>query len=396
MGVYVLNSGIAVPGSYQAEDMRPCTAMQTLDLHAHFPMHMALPTMPRDVGGDAARSVLFRLANLFFNNNWGRFRVTPETIREGAIAAFGSVLYDPADEFRLGHDSPPDAFTHILAQIDAVEQAVEDNAGLEIAHNVAELEACLLKERSVAFHCMEGAVGLSGDPGHVSELARHGIAYLIVAHLFFKGAATCANAIPFLTDAQFASINNQPAGVGLTDHGRDVVKECFRNGIIVDLTHCTDLAVDDIFELHASSGEFRDTPIISSHNSVRGIAAHPLNLADRTIDRIRQTNGVIGVIFYPHWLLPPGANGSSRDHIDLVFNAIDYIRSHTGSYDNIAIGSDLDGFITPVKEFQTMRDVPTVQDAFSHRYGCAVAEQLLRDNALRVLKYGWRSGNGHE
>ncbi len=365
--------------------------MQMLDLHAHFAMHMRLPTTPRDnPAGDAIRALLFRTANLFFNNSWGRFRVTPDTIRKGGIAAFASVLYDPADEFQLGHSSPKNAFPHILAQIEQVEQAVENNYGLELAHNVAEVEACLVKGQPVLFHCMEGAIGLGGDAGNVAELARRGVAYMIIAHLFYKGAATCNNAIPFLTDKQFAKINAQPEGVGLTQHGCDVVEGCFREGIIVDITHCTDQAMDDIFRIHSSRGEYRDLPIISSHTGVRGTSAYPVNLSDDTILRIRKSGGVVGIIPCSHLLMPPHKRAGLHKNLDLMFNAIDYMHQLTGSYDTVAIGSDLDGFAIPVKEFQTMRDVPKVQDAFTKRYGAEVADAILRDNALRVLKQGWR------
>jgi microsomal dipeptidase-like Zn-dependent dipeptidase len=354
-------------------------------------MHLSLPKLQEEsVTSDVMRELLFRVANVFFNNDWGRFRVTLDTIRKGGIAAFGSVLYDPADEFQLGHSAPETAYPHLLEQLETVEQIVQDNYGLELARNPQELEACLIKERPVLFHCMEGAIGLGGDAAHLQDLARRGLAYIIVAHLFFKGAATCNNAIPFFTDSQFAKINDQPADVGLTKHGEEVVECALREGVIVDVTHCTDQAVDDIFRIHDSRGEYKDRPIISSHNGVRGTSNHPLNLSDANIERIRKTGGVIGVIFYPHWLLPPGKLEWFDDHIGLVFKAVDYIHDRTGSYDHIAIGTDLDGFIVPVHEIQTMSDVPRIEDDFTRRYGAQVAEIILRDNALRVLKNGWR------
>ncbi len=388
--VFLRDGALALIGSAAAPAFLPyLSGTQMLDLHAHFAMHMRLPKAPRDnPAGDALRALLFRTANLFFNNSWGRFRVTPDTIRQGRIAAFASVLYDPADEFQVGQSPPQHAFTHILAQIEQVEHAVKDNYGLELAHNVTEVEACLTNGQTVLFHCMEGAVGLGGDAGNVAELARRGVAYMIIAHLFYKGAATCNNAIPFLTDKQFAKINPQPENVGLTQHGCDVVEGCFREGIIVDLTHCTDQAIDDIFRIHSSRGEYRDAPIISSHTGVRGTSPYAVNLSDDTILRIRKSGGVVAVIPCPHLLTAP--HKRTGKHIDLVFNAVDYIHQLTGSYDTIAIGSDLDGFALPVKEFQTMRDVPKVQEAFTKRYGAKIADDILRDNALRVLRQGWR------
>jgi microsomal dipeptidase-like Zn-dependent dipeptidase len=365
--------------------------MQTLDLHAHFPMHLGLPRSQGDnVAVDAEQAALLRLLNLFLNNRAGQFRVTPETILEGGIGGLGSVLYDPGDEFQLGHSAPAMAFPHILAQMDNVEQAIEDNAGLELARNPAELEACLVKEQPVLFHCVEGAIALGGDAAHVQELAQRGVAYMIVAHLFFKGAATCANAIPFLTDSEFAKINNQPEGVGLTKHGEDVVEALLQAGIIVDVTHSAELAVDDIFRIYNSRGEYRDRPIISSHNGVRSTSDHPLNLSDTNILRIAATGGVIGIILYPHWLLPPHSSEHVADGFDLMRKAIDHIYQLTGTHNHTAIGTDLDGFITPIPEVQTMKDVPRLEDAITRFYGSEAAEAILRDNALRVLKQGWR------
>jgi microsomal dipeptidase-like Zn-dependent dipeptidase len=365
--------------------------MQTLDLHAHFPMHLGLPLWKKDrMAQDLAQSVLLRLFNVFLNNRAGQFRVTPETILQGGIGALGSVLYDPGDEFRLGQSAPPEAFAHILAQMESVERAVQDYAGFEIARNPDELAACLVKEQPVLFHCVEGAIALGGDAFHVQELARRGVAYMIVAHLLFKGAATCANAIPFLTTAEFARINSQPDNVGLTPHGKDVVECLLQEGVIVDVTHCTDLALDDIFRIHDSKGEYRDRPVISSHNGVRGTSDWSLNLSDENIRRIRDTGGVVGVILYPHWLLPPNSNEHISDGLNLVGKVINHIYTITGSHDFTAVGTDLDGFITPVPEVQTMKDVPRLEDGITKMFGADVAEKILRDNALRVLLEGWR------
>ena len=363
-----------------------------IDLHAHLPMSLPLPVVPLDSHATHdLQEILFKLMSLVLNERHGQPRVTVESIKAGGVAGMGSVLYNPADEFQLGYAPGKGSFAHVLMQMDEVEQAASNGCDLEVVRNPTELEACLIKGHQALFHCVEGGFCIEGDPGHAVELARRGVAYVIIAHLLYKGVATCNNAIPFIPDQIFfAKINVQPADTGLTDVGHCLVETLFREHVIVDLTHSSEAAIRDIFAIRGSKREYAEAVVISSHTGVRARSDYPLNLSKDTIDLIVGTGGVMGVIFYPHWLIQKSESERTNDHLEQVAETIDCIKAQVGNFDHIAIGTDLAGFIVPVQECQTMADIPRVEDFLTKRYGLAIADKILWKNALRTLYRGWQ------
>jgi microsomal dipeptidase-like Zn-dependent dipeptidase len=211
---------------------------------------------------------------------------------------------------------------------------------------------------------------------------------VIVAHLFYRGVASCANAIPFVPDPLFEKILNpeQESKIGLTDLGQEIVARLLEKGILVDITHCTELAQQQIFNLARDHG---NAPVISSHNGVRGTSDYPLNLSKQAVLNIANSKGVIGIILSKHWLRNPNQQIFGPDGFQLVFNAIDCIQQWTGSYDFIAVGSDLDGFIEPVSGCENYSKTPALVEAIKAKYP-KDADGILYGNALRVLEQGWK------
>jgi microsomal dipeptidase-like Zn-dependent dipeptidase len=77
-----------------------------------------------------------------------------------------------------------------------------------------------------------------------------------------------------------------------------------------------------------------------------------------------------------------------------VCRVVDALHDVTGSYDAIAIGTDLDGFITPVEGFASFASADAFANALADRFGSEVSDRLLFGNALRVLRDGWRGVAG--
>ena len=361
--------------------------MALIDLHAHFPMHTRFPPRVGSGGVAEGKKLEFCAANLLLNSAAGRPRVSLTEFEVGSPGGAGSVLYDPDDEFFRDATPRPEAFQNLLAQIDNVESEIAASHGaVQVAKNPAELSRLLGAEQRFLFHCMEGAFAFGGDPANVAVAAARGVAYVIVAHLFFRGVATCANAFPFLPDELFAALNpDQNDQTGLTPMGEEIVSEIFRNRMVVDVTHCTDRARGEIFRI---ARNFPGSPVISSHNGVRHESNYPLNLSDDAIRQIAGTGGVIGVILYPHWLRHPDEQIFGADGFPIVFKTIQHIADVAG-FDHIAIGSDLDGFITPVKGCETYAQTPALVAAIQARFP-KNADQILFGNALRVLNAGWK------
>ena len=78
---------------------------------------------------------------------------------------------------------------------------------------------------------------------------------------------------------------------GLTDFGRDVVRELNRLGMVIDLAHGAD-------ETFYQTLEITSAPIISSHSACRGVADHPRNLSDDMLRALADNGGVIGIGYY--------------------------------------------------------------------------------------------------
>jgi membrane dipeptidase len=362
-----------------------------IDLHAHFPMHSPFPPIPFPDPSDNWKKSAFNTANALFNyegkppkprvslDNWLHDTGT------SPVSGFGSILYDPEDDFFVKQPEVPipSAYDHIRAQLANVEAELT-GAGVAIARNPARVEEYLNDGQRFVFHTLEGGFSLGGDPAHVASLAALGIASITPAHLFFRAVSTCENGFPPLAEPLFEhEVDSQP-NIGLTDLGKRIVNECFKHKVIVDITHARTDAQKDIFEIATG---YPDQPFISSHNSVRAIRNAGLNLSDDVIRRIASSGGVVGVIFYRHWLLRDPID--LRSDVRLITDVIDHIQRVTGNYNNIAIGSDLDGFIEPIHLCSNYSKMSAIVDPLVNKYGLDAAKSILYRNALRVLYAGW-------
>src|ERR1700755_664009 len=77
---------------------------------------------------------------------------------------------------------------------------------------------------------------------------------------------------------------------GLTDFGRDVVREMNRLGMMVDISHVADKTFYDVIETTKS-------PVIASHSSCRALANHTRNMTDDMLRAVAKNNGVVMINF---------------------------------------------------------------------------------------------------
>jgi microsomal dipeptidase-like Zn-dependent dipeptidase len=365
----------------------PLTMTPLLDLHAHFPMHLHFPPRIVHFPPPVDKELEFWAANTLLNFQGGKPRVSLEKLLAGAPGGIGSVLYDPEDEFFRSAKPVPTAFNDVLGQINEVETELTKSGKVKIARSPADVDRFLNSGERFVFHCIEGAFAFGGNPANVEKAARNGVVYVTVAHLFYRGVATCENAIPFLDDRIFQSVLNaeQDPTIGLTELGRDITTELLRCGVLIDITHATQQAQKELFRMALR----QDVPLISSHSGVRAMSDYPLNLTPDAILQIAKSNGVVGVILAKHWLRHRSEQFGGPDGLDLLFRTIRYIGNLTKNFDHIAIGTDLDGFIDPITPCgnyaETTNLVAAVQGEFP-----AHADKILYKNALRVLHAGWR------
>jgi microsomal dipeptidase-like Zn-dependent dipeptidase len=225
---------------------------------------------------------------------------------------------------------------------------------------------------------------------NVATLAQRGVAYITLAHLFYRGVAQNAPAIPFVPDWLYKVAFPQKGDAGLTPLGEAALRAMVENRVLVDITHMNEKAIAHAFKLLDA-----DTPVIASHIACR-VGSAEYNLSDDTIREVGRRRGVMGVIVCEHWACdgPPPTPKTFAESVDVVCTHIDRIVSVTGSDDHVAIGSDLDGYIKPsLHHLEHEGRMKELEAALVERYGADRARKFCSDNLLGLLRSYWR-GDG--
>jgi microsomal dipeptidase-like Zn-dependent dipeptidase len=379
-----------------------------VDLHAHYPMHLLTDEQQRT--HERARSwwrqrwqsrvvdLISRLAN--YQGPGDKPSVTEALMRDGDVGVALSVLYQPFDEMDLtkSYGSPPQQsyFDDIVDQHRTVEEHAKAHpTDVAIAHTAAELDQLLANGVPILIHAIEGGFALGRGRDEIQRnaatLARLGIAYVTVAHLFFRDVATNAPALPFLPDWLYNRVFPQGADLGLTSIGHEVIDALVDNGILIDLTHMRAQSIRDVLaQLDARDPE-KQIPVVATHMAYR-FGGLEYSFDDATVTAIAQRGGVLGCILCQHYITSGlhSIAGTFAGSVDALCRHIDKIHDLTGSYDHIGIGSDLDGYIKPaLPGLEHMGRMAALQEALRARYGAADADKICGGNALRVLRAAW-------
>jgi microsomal dipeptidase-like Zn-dependent dipeptidase len=378
-----------------------------VDLHAHFPMHL-LPAEQRDTHawvlkpwpGSRWRSVILQALSRVFNYQGPGDSpgVRVDLMQQGDVGAALSVLYAPFDEMDLDapYGAPPrSAYVQSLReQMDLVESAIAADAqNAAIARNPLQLRDVIESGRVALVHCIEGGFALGADETEIAatvrEFAERGVAYVTLAHLFYRGMAQNAPALPFMPDWLYKAVFPQKSRTGLTPLGEAAVRAMAEHRVLVDVTHMNDLAIAHTLKVLDQAGG--KPPLMASHIACRlGKAGY--NLSNEAIREIGARGGVMGVIACEHWATDGLKKATSfAESFEVIDQHIKRIHRETGGYDNIAIGSDIDGFIKPaLKGIEHMGCMRALEEALVARYGAELAQKFCSGNMLALLDRYWR------
>jgi membrane dipeptidase len=193
-------------------------------------------------------------------------------LRAGGVGGQFWSVYVPA---RLGAGS----VTATIEQIDFVLRMVARYPDrLALALTAADVEAAFATGRVASLMGAEGGHSIDSSLAVLRTLDAMGVRYLTLTHndkVPWADAATDVTAVG-----------------GLTDFGRDVVREMNRLGMLVDLSHTAATTMRDA--LVESSA-----PVIFSHSSARAITDHVRNVPDDVLTTLAGNGGLCMVTFVP-------------------------------------------------------------------------------------------------
>ncbi len=205
----------------------------------------------------------------------------PRLAAGGVGAQFWSV-YVPSS---LAADG---AVTAVLEQIELARRMIARYPeALELALTADDVERVFASGRVASLLGAEGGHAIAGSLGVLRMLYALGVRYMTLTHNNNVGWADSAT--------------DDPQAGGLTDFGRDVVREMQRLGMLVDLSHVAPGTMRDALDVAAA-------PVIFSHSSARAICDSPRNVPDDVLARLAANGGVCMVTFVPGFVSQEAAD----------------------------------------------------------------------------------------
>jgi membrane dipeptidase len=226
------------------------------------------------------------------------------------------------------------------------------------------LPGCLPRDGGVrTWFAFEGIGPLASTPEALVSWAARGVRVVAPVHTRQNELAS-------------SSGDPRPAPFGLTEQGKIFARTAARLGMLLDLSHASDRAAEDLL---AVAAEF-DVPVVATHSNARALARHPRNLSDRELVAIAKSGGVVGVNFHAPFVV----TGRPAVLADVV-RQVRYLARLIGPA-HVAIGSDFEGDIRPaagladVGGYQRLA-AALAADGLSH----ADISAIFSRNALRLL-----------
>lgn len=251
----------------------------------------------------------------------------------------------------IGGVSPVVLFERELATI---QREIEKNKrSISIAYTPEDIRTNLEKGKMSAILTMEGTAGIGYAPELLEDLSLIG----------FRMTTLTWN-------EQNPLAGSHLTGGGLTEQGREFVKEAQRLGILIDISHLSDEAFWDIMDM-------TQAPIVASHSNSRQICNVSRNLTDDMFRAVCQTGGVVGLNQYAGFVGEKATLDTAVQHI-LHWVELDPECSH------IALGADLDGCESLCDGFDGIQSYPSL------------AEKLLQSgfSVEQVRNIFWNNGIG--
>jgi membrane dipeptidase len=330
--------------------------------------------------------------------------------REGNLAAeFFSIWVEPKFKGQFAHRA--------LDLIDSVyAQVARHPDQMSMAFSADDIVAAHNRQprKFAALMGIEGGHAIENDLHILRNFYRLGVRYMT---LTWSNTNEWADSSGDITDSKVQHHN------GLTDFGKEVVREMNRLGMMVDISHVSDKTFWDTIEVTRA-------PVIASHSSARVISNHPRNMTDEMLQAVGKNGGVVMVNFYSAFLNEDfrrayAAQAKERDDavaaaeaaykqahpgqevpylvaenvqrewgakiprppLKSLIDHIDHIAKVAG-VDHVGIGSDFDGVSGQLPAgMDSVADLPKITAALVQRgYTAEQIHRILGGNLLRVFR----------
>jgi membrane dipeptidase len=291
-----------------------------------------------------------------------------------------------------------------LDMIDSVYRAVERHPrDLMIATSVADIRRAKRTGKIAALMGIEGGHAIEDSLPTLREFYRLGVRYMTLT---------------WNNTNNWADANRPPKKHnGLSDFGKEVVREMNRLGMFVDISHVSDDTMNDVLDVSTA-------PVIASHSSARALSNVPRNIPDDVLKRIAKNGGVVQVNFYSVFVdektvAPQSAERDKRlksqqDAIDekykddperraeesdkleaanplpplpisKLIDHIDHIVKVAG-VDHVGIGADFDGANDMPEGAQDVSMLPNITyELLKRGYSERDIRKILGENLLRAM-----------
>jgi membrane dipeptidase len=326
-------------------------------------------------------------------------------MREGGMnAIFFSIWID-------GRITGPPAVEKALDQIDAVRENVKKySKDMVLARTADDVRRARAQGKIAALMGVEGGHMIGNDIRVVRIFADLGVRYMTLTH--------------FYNDEWADSSTDKPAHNGLTDFGKDVVREMNRQGIVVDISHVADKTFYDALEVSKA-------PLLASHSSCRALCNHVRDMSDDMIKALAAKGGVIqinyemsfidqaykdaydketgGVVQHMSEITKSCNNDETCIALEMtklqqkltadgklphvswerIIDHIDHAVKLVGA-DHVGLGSDFDGASMP-EGMEDCSKLPKITEALLRKgYSDGDIRKILGENTLRVMEQAER------
>ena len=203
-------------------------------------------------------------------------------LREGGVKAQFWSVFVPAS---TRHDGA--SLETTLEQIDLVYAMVDRYPDtFKIALTTDDIYQAVKEGKIASMIGMEGGHSIENSLSVLKQLYQRGARYMTLAH---------SDTLDWCDSA-----TDEPKCYGLSEFGREVVREMNRLGMLVDISHVSDDAMKDALSVSKA-------PVIFSHSSARAIADHPRNVPDDVLKLTAENGGVVMVNFFSGYIVPEAA-----------------------------------------------------------------------------------------